>query len=189
MVIRWNENGVSVTISQTITYLAFRLVASQLKFWKILTNITLNHALNGGKVIVFHNTGVFMSVREVIFSSPLGQLLIPRSLFLWKVLCSLFYLGPTVDFSVVPTVHLGTALEKSLSVPFLLGYSSVVQSMSFRLVRICLEIYLPLVSSITSVKLLYIDKPWLLDLYNVSNDKTWFTWLLWWLTKCLQLND
>lgn len=81
MVIRWNENGVSVTISKTITYLAFRLVASQLKFWKILINITLNHALNGGKVIVFHNTGVFMSIREVIFFSPLGQLLIPRSLF------------------------------------------------------------------------------------------------------------
>ena len=68
MVIRWNENVVSITISKTITYLGFRLVASQLKFWKIRINITLNQALNGGKVIVFHDTGVFMSIREVIFS-------------------------------------------------------------------------------------------------------------------------
>ena len=62
-------------------------------------------------------------------------------------------------------------LEKSLSFPFMLDYSSVVQSVSFRLVRMWLDIYHLLVSFATLVKLLYLDKPLLLDLYSVNNDK------------------
>ena len=54
----------------------FHIIASQLKFLKMLKRI-LNHALNGSKVSVFHNTRVFMSIREVIFFSPWGQLLTP----------------------------------------------------------------------------------------------------------------
>lgn len=81
-------------------------------------------------------------------------------------------------------------LEKFLSFPFMLDYPSVVQSMSFRLVRMWLDIYHPLVSFATLVKLLYLDKPLLLDLCSENNDKKkQFKWLLWWLTHTHEVSS
>ena len=86
-------------------------------------------------------------------------------------------------------MYLYAVLEKFLSFPFMLDYSSVVQSMSFRLVRMWLDIYHPLVSSATLAKLLYLDKPLLLDLYSVNNDKKQFKWLLCWLTYAYEVSS
>lgn len=126
------------------------------------TFITLNRTLNLGKTIVFYKIYLllffFLSIREVIFFSPLGKLLIPRNMFFGKVLRCLFYFGPIVDFSPASRMYLCIALVKSWSLPFLVGYSSVVQSMGFRRVRMWLEIYLPLARSATSINLLYIDE-------------------------------
>lgn len=156
---------------------------------KILIKITLNHALNGSKVIVFHNTRVFMSIREVAFSHHWGNYWPPLSLVFLIRFTQPFYFRPTVDFCVVPTVYHYAVLKKFLSFPFMLDYSSVVQSMSFRLVRMWLDIYHLLFSSATLAKLLYLDKPLLLDLYSVNNDKKQFKWLLWWLRYAYEVSN
>lgn len=125
------------------------------------TFITLNRTLNLGKTIVFYKIYLlffFFVHKGGHFFLTFGWITCPQKHVFGKVLRCLFYFGPIVDFSPASRMYLCIALVKSWSLPFLVGYSSVVQSMGFRRVRMWLEIYLPLARSATSINLLYIDE-------------------------------